>query len=71
MYAPRAFAQTDLALLDWLLARDAFVTLISQDEGGQPAISHCRCCTGAMARTSSSKVIGHDPTRRRAHLARR
>ncbi|MBB3806246.1 transcriptional regulator [Xanthomonas arboricola] len=40
MYAPRAFAQTDLALLDWLLARDAFVTLISQDEGGQPAISH-------------------------------
>ncbi len=40
MYAPRAFAQTDLALLDWLLARDPFVTLISQGEDGAPAISH-------------------------------
>ncbi|USJ00945.1 FMN-binding negative transcriptional regulator [Xanthomonas prunicola] len=40
MYAPRAFAQTDLALLDWLFARDAFVTLISQGDDGQPAISH-------------------------------
>ncbi|CAD1790367.1 hypothetical protein AE929_01290 [Xanthomonas arboricola] len=40
MYAPRAFAQTDLALLDWLIARDPFVTLISQGEDGQPAISH-------------------------------
>ncbi|CAD7718272.1 Protease synthase and sporulation protein PAI 2 [Xanthomonas hydrangeae] len=40
MYAPRAFAQTDLALLDWLLARDPFVTLISQGDDGQPAISH-------------------------------
>ncbi|MCL1525111.1 FMN-binding negative transcriptional regulator [Xanthomonas nasturtii] len=39
MYAPRAFAQTDLALLDWLFARDAFVTLISQGADGQPAIS--------------------------------
>ncbi|CAE6770391.1 FMN-binding negative transcriptional regulator [Xanthomonas arboricola pv. corylina] len=40
MYAPRVFAQTDLALLDWLIARDPFVTLISQGEDGQPAISH-------------------------------
>lgn len=40
MYAPRAFAQTDLALLDWLFARDAFVTLISQREDGRLAISH-------------------------------
>ncbi|OBR74759.1 hypothetical protein A7D01_07325 [Xanthomonas arboricola] len=40
MYAPRAFAQTDLALLDWLIARDPFVTMISQGEDGQPAISH-------------------------------
>ncbi|MBB3761115.1 FMN-binding negative transcriptional regulator [Xanthomonas arboricola] len=40
MYAPRAFAQTDLALLDWLIARDPFVTLISHGEDGQPAISH-------------------------------
>ncbi|MGQ5315728.1 FMN-binding negative transcriptional regulator [Xanthomonas arboricola pv. corylina] len=40
MYAPRVFAQTDLALLDWLIARDPFVTLISHGEDGQPAISH-------------------------------
>ncbi|PPT57820.1 hypothetical protein XarbCFBP8138_03000 [Xanthomonas arboricola] len=40
MYAPRAFAQTDLALLDWLIARDPFVTIISHGEDGQPAISH-------------------------------
>ncbi|PPT44097.1 hypothetical protein XarbCFBP8132_04620 [Xanthomonas arboricola] len=40
MYAPRAFAQTDLALLDWLIARDPFVTLISHGDDGQPAISH-------------------------------
>ncbi|CAG2088521.1 UNVERIFIED_ORG: transcriptional regulator [Xanthomonas campestris] len=40
MYTPRAFAQTDLALLDWLIARDPFVTLISHGEDGQPAISH-------------------------------
>lgn len=40
MDALRAFAQTDLALLDWLFARDAFVALISQGEDGHPAISH-------------------------------
>lgn len=40
MYAPRAFAQTDLALLDWLIARDPFVTMISHGEDGQLAISH-------------------------------
>ncbi|NIK32482.1 transcriptional regulator [Xanthomonas arboricola] len=40
MYTPRAFAQTDLALLDWLIARDPFVTMISHGEDGQPAISH-------------------------------
>ncbi|ENZ96365.1 transcriptional regulator protein Pai2 [Xanthomonas fragariae] len=40
MYTPRAFAQTDLALLDWLFVRDPFVTLISQGDDGQPAISH-------------------------------
>ncbi|CAD7380114.1 FMN-binding negative transcriptional regulator [Xanthomonas arboricola] len=40
MYAPRAFAQTDLTLLDWLIARDPFVTMISHGEDGQPAISH-------------------------------
>ncbi|MFC7520883.1 FMN-binding negative transcriptional regulator [Xanthomonas populi] len=40
MHAPRAFVQTDLVLLDWLIARDPFVTLISKDEDGQPAITH-------------------------------
>ena len=40
MYAPRAFARTDLALLDRLLARDPFVTLISPGDDGVPAISH-------------------------------
>ncbi|MBB4129593.1 MULTISPECIES: FMN-binding negative transcriptional regulator [unclassified Xanthomonas] len=40
MYAPRTFVQTDLALLDWLMARDPFVTVISQGDDGVPAISH-------------------------------
>ncbi|WP_372390827.1 FMN-binding negative transcriptional regulator [Xanthomonas sp. NCPPB 3582] len=40
MYAPRAFAQTDLALLDKLLAHDPFVTLVSPGNDGVPAISH-------------------------------
>lgn len=35
MYRPGAFAETDLAALDWLLARDAFATLVTVD-GGQP-----------------------------------
>ncbi|MET0582168.1 MAG: FMN-binding negative transcriptional regulator [Pseudoxanthomonas sp.] len=39
MYTPRAFAETDLAELDRLLARDAFVTLVSSD-GGIPFASH-------------------------------
>lgn len=52
MYAPRAFAQTDLALLDWLFARDAFVTLISQDRAGSRRSRTCRCCISAMARMS-------------------
>ena len=32
MYSPSAFVETDLAALDWLLARDPFVTLVSCDE---------------------------------------
>ena len=32
MYSPGAFVETDLAALDWLLARDPFVTLVSCDE---------------------------------------
>ncbi|MBW8311138.1 MAG: FMN-binding negative transcriptional regulator [Rhizobium sp.] len=35
MYRPGAFAETDLAALDWLLARDAFATLVTFD-GEQP-----------------------------------
>ena len=35
MYRPGAFAETDLAALDWLLARDAFATLVTFD-GQQP-----------------------------------
>ncbi|PPU78751.1 MULTISPECIES: FMN-binding negative transcriptional regulator [Xanthomonas] len=40
MYAPRAFAQTDLALLDRLFAHDPFVTLITQGQDGPPLVSH-------------------------------
>lgn len=39
MYSPRAFAETDLAELDRLIARDAFVTLITSD-AGIPIVSH-------------------------------
>lgn len=40
MYTPRAFAETDLAGLDRLMARDAFVTLITVDGDGLPCVSH-------------------------------
>jgi transcriptional regulator len=40
MYTPRAFAETDLRELDRLIARDAFVTLITTDAGGAPFVSH-------------------------------
>ncbi|WP_379655376.1 FMN-binding negative transcriptional regulator [Pseudoxanthomonas sp. UC19_8] len=40
MYTPRAFAQTDLARLDALIARDAFITLITQHDDGTPEVSH-------------------------------
>jgi len=40
MYAPRAFAETDLGELDRLLARDPFVTLVSTATGGEPFASH-------------------------------
>lgn len=39
MYTPRAFAETDLAELDRLVARDAFVTLVTTDAGA-PFVSH-------------------------------
>lgn len=40
MYTPRAFAEDDLAGLDWLLARDPFTTLITCDGDGLPLASH-------------------------------
>ncbi|MGJ4728638.1 FMN-binding negative transcriptional regulator [Luteimonas sp. SDU101] len=40
MYAPRAFAETDLAQLDALLAADPFVTLVTVDAEGAPFASH-------------------------------
>lgn len=39
MYLPRAFAETDLALLDALIERDAFVTLVTVDGDGLPFAS--------------------------------
>jgi transcriptional regulator len=40
MYLPRRFAETDLAELDHLVARDAFVTLVTSDADGLPFASH-------------------------------
>lgn len=40
MYLPRRFAETDLVALDALLARDAFVTLVTVDADGMPFASH-------------------------------
>lgn len=40
MFTPRAFAETDLHALDQLIARDAFVTLITTDAEGVPFVSH-------------------------------
>ncbi len=39
MYSPSAFVETDLAALDWLLARDPFVTLVSCDDA-MPFATH-------------------------------
>jgi transcriptional regulator len=39
MYTPRAFVETDLAELDRLIARDAFVTLVTVADGA-PSVSH-------------------------------
>lgn len=40
MYLPRAFAETNLALLDTLIDAHPFVTLISTDAAGAPFVSH-------------------------------
>ncbi|WP_334179377.1 FMN-binding negative transcriptional regulator [Pseudoxanthomonas sp.] len=39
MFTPRAFVETDLAELDRLIARDAFVTLVTVADGA-PVVSH-------------------------------
>lgn len=40
MYLPRRFADSDPAALDALLARDAFITLVTVDADGLPFASH-------------------------------
>ncbi len=40
MYLPRAFAETDLARLDALVAADPFATLVTTDDAGAPFASH-------------------------------
>lgn len=40
MYAPRAFASSDLAQLDALVAQAPFVTLVTTDADGAPFASH-------------------------------
>ncbi len=40
MYAPRAFAETDLAQLDALFDRDAFATLVTVGRDGAPQATH-------------------------------
>lgn len=40
MYAPRAFAETDLTALDALMAADPFVTVVSTTKDGAPFASH-------------------------------
>lgn len=40
MYLPRAYAETDLALLDALIDADPFVTLITAGADGAPLASH-------------------------------
>jgi transcriptional regulator len=40
MYLPRRFEQRDLAALDELVARDAFVTVVTVDAEGMPFASH-------------------------------
>jgi len=61
MFVPRKFAETDPAALDWLLAHDAFATLVSSVDG-EPFASHipvlCRrdgertCFEGHVARAN-------------------
>ncbi|MET0289469.1 MAG: FMN-binding negative transcriptional regulator [Pseudoxanthomonas sp.] len=40
MYRPSAFSPGDLSLLDALMARDAFITLVTTAEDGNPDVNH-------------------------------
>lgn len=40
MYLPRAFAESDLARLDALIARDPFITLVTVEAGGAVQANH-------------------------------
>lgn len=57
MYLPRAFAETDLAQLDALVAADPFATLVTTDADGTPFASHLP----VLYRRESDRVLveGH------------
>lgn len=56
MFVPRAFAESDPAALDWLLAHDAFATLVTSAEG-EPFASH----VPVLCRREADRVLmeGH------------
>lgn len=56
MYLPRRFAETDLAELDTLFARDAFVTLITVADG-EPFASHLPVLYSRI--DEAIQVLGH------------
>lgn len=57
MYIPRAYAEDDLAGLDWLLARDPFATLVTGTDAGVPRVTHLPVL---YARTGDQVLIeGH------------
>ncbi|MEO6518396.1 MAG: FMN-binding negative transcriptional regulator [Pseudoxanthomonas sp.] len=56
MYTPRAFAETDLAALDGLLARNSFVTLITTF-GDAPMVAHLPVLYSRAA--AAVRIEGH------------
>ena len=67
MYLPRAFAETDLAALDALVARDNFVTLVTVRDG-MPTVSHLPVLYRARWRARrAATATGRGRTRRREH----